>query len=206
MLQHKQFFQHLLKKKFLIGDTIDIVFTFANKGDKPFNVSTISASLRYPVDWKVHIQNFTKQAVGVVVYPSEQYSFLYTFRPDAMLEPRDFGFSGQVFYSDNENRNFSTHFYNSTIALAEREEGFDIQLLFTYVGILAVFVLIAFFVYNMLAKAAKKTGVTRSRRPETQQASNVIDNEWLEGTSADIKRTKKQQQPQSPKSSKQKST
>jgi len=166
----------------------------------------ISASLRYPVDWKVHIQNFTRQPVGVIVYPSEQYSFLYTFRPDGMLEPRDFGLSAQVFYTDNENRNFSTHFYNSTISLAEHEEGFDIQLLFTYVGILAVFGLLAFFAYNMVAKAAKKSGVGRSRRVEsTQQSSSEVDNEWLEGTSADA-RLQKKPQVQSPKSSKKSKT
>jgi len=188
------------EKSFTVGEPVEIVFGFTNKGDKPFNVTLISGSLRYPPDWKMYIQNFTKQAVGVLVFPDEQFTFSYLFRPDAMLEPREFALAAQVFYSDNENRNFSTYFYNDTITLLEVNEGFDIQLLFTYVGILAVFILVAFFAYTAVAKAAKKSGVGRRNRVvETGTKTPGADDEWLEGTFADAKFTGKNK-PQSPKS------
>jgi len=197
-------FPNSADKRFTVGEPIDVVFGFTNKGDKPLNVTLITGSLRYPPDWKMYIQNFTKQYMGINVFPNEQFTFVYTFRPDAMLEPREFGLAAQVYYTDNENRNFSTFFYNNTITLVELEEGFDIQLLFTYVGILAVFVLIAFFVYNFVAKAAKKSGVVRrSKNVVETGTSQGVDNEWLEGTHAV---TKKPQSPKSPRSDKKKSS
>ena len=81
------------ERKFQTGKPIELVLGFANNGNNYMNISHISASLRYPTDWRVHIQNFTKQQFEVIVPPSEQVSLLYTFYPDPMLEPRDFGVS-----------------------------------------------------------------------------------------------------------------
>lgn len=49
----------------------------------------------------------------------------YRFRPDKSLDPRDFGVLIDVFYTNEENETFATTFFNETVALVEREEGFD---------------------------------------------------------------------------------
>jgi hypothetical protein len=179
------------EKEFVVGEPIDLVFGFSNQGDKSLNITTISASLRHPSDWKMYIQNFTKQPVGVTVYPTEQLSFVYSFRPDPMLEPREFGISAQVFYTDSENKNYTSWFYNSTINLIEVQDKIDVQLIFTYIGIIAVASLIAFFIYNGLFKSSKKSSRKRSVETGTQNKTGA-DSEWLEGTSVDSQRKKYQ--------------
>jgi len=188
-------------KKFTVGEVVELVVGFTNNGDKTLNVTSLYASLRYPVDWRVYVQNFTRQNVGVTVGPSEQIDFLYTFRPDPLLDPREFGLAAQVFYRDSENNNYTSFFYNSTIFLQEANEGIDIQLIFTYVGILAVVGLIGFFAYKAIAKATKKSrGPKRPVETGSQKKKDlVVDDEWLQGTSADKKLTKS---PKSPRANK----
>jgi len=171
------------ERRFASGELIDLVVGITNHGHKQFNVTSIVASLRYPVDWKVHIQNFTKQVYDVVVNPAETTSFLYSFVPDGMLEPREFGVTANVYYEDEEGGNFTTVFFNSTIHLVEANEALDVQTLFTYVGIVGVVGLIAFIGFNYLKSATKKQ--RRAPRVETgTQKNDAIDNDWLEGTAA----------------------
>lgn len=42
---------------FLLGETIDLVLGFRNKGSKNFNVTEIFTSLRWPMDYSVFVQN-----------------------------------------------------------------------------------------------------------------------------------------------------
>jgi len=132
-------------KKFLLAKTIPVVLGFTNKGNSVFNVTRIFASFMYPSDHRYYIQNFTRQAYGETVRPSEERSFLYTFLPDPLLEPRDYGLVISIFYSDLEGGNFTNVVFNSSIGLIESSEGYDVQTLFTYVGILGVAGLIGFF-------------------------------------------------------------
>jgi hypothetical protein len=43
--------------EFTVGEPVEVILGFKNNGEKPFNVTQIAASLRYPVDWKVYVQN-----------------------------------------------------------------------------------------------------------------------------------------------------
>lgn len=42
---------------FEIGNPVEIAVGIQNKGEHPFNVSQVFASLRHPYDWRVAIQN-----------------------------------------------------------------------------------------------------------------------------------------------------
>jgi len=182
-------------RKFLIGKFIPVVVALTNKGNGVFNVTQVGASFMYPQDHRYYIQNYTKITYGQSVLPSEQRSFLYRFSPDAMLEPREYGLVVSVYYTDSDGGNFTSVVYNSTIALVEGNESIDLQGLFLYIGILGVAGLVGFMVYNA-ARSSKKKG---PRRVEygTQKSASVIDDEWLQGTSAvqSPKNRVKQQKP-----------
>jgi len=168
-------------KQIVIGHEIDVIVGVTNTGDSTFNITEISAALRYPQDWRYYIQNYTKQAFSVLVKPGEQHSFHYKFKPDALLEPRDFGLSAQLFYHDSEGNNYTSYFYNNTIPLIESNEPLDLQTLFTYVGIIGVAGLVLFIIYKSVTEKKGR----RPRRVETGTVqSKVIDDEWLEGTHA----------------------
>lgn len=171
------------EKAFKSGDIIDIVLGVTNTGKKTFNITSILASLRYPPDWRLFVQNFTHREYGLIVEPSEQISLVYSFRPDPMLEPRDFGLTAEVFYTDKDD-NYTTVFFNETITLVETIEPFDAQALFTYVGILGIAGLIGFFVYN--AAVGKATKKSKKSKIETGTRTTSQDSDdWLQGTFAD---------------------
>jgi len=177
-------FPESAEKTFTVGEVVEVVLALSNNGEKLVNVTNIVASLRHPGDWRVSIQNFTRQFYGISVAPGEQQSFSYYFRPDALLDPRTFGLQANVFYTDADNNNFTSAFYNGTLTLQEQNEVVDVQMLFTYVGILAVAVLVAFFAYSNLTGGSKKRAPKRVVETGTQKV-DAADNEWLQGTSAD---------------------
>jgi hypothetical protein len=170
-------------KEFVIGGPIKAVLGFTNAGEKDLNVTTVTASLRHPSDWRYYVQNFTKVIYNRVVPAGQQASLLYMFMPDPLLEPRDFGLTLNVFYHDAEGGNFTSNFFNSTVVLKESTESIDAQTLFSYVGLIGVAGLVGFIVYKAVKSFGKK-GHRRSR-VETGTTKNVeVDNEWLEGTHA----------------------
>jgi len=180
------------KNELLIGNPVELLLGFSNTGETAVNVTSVSASLRYPSDWRYFIQNYTKQALSVVVKPGEQNTFLYKFLPDPLLEPREFGLSAQVFYHDSEGGNFTSYFFNNTVNLVESSESIDAQTLFTYIGIVGVAGLVLFIIY----KAVSNKKVKRAPKFETgTQSKDVIDDEWLEGTHAKPKSPKVQRSP-----------
>jgi len=179
------------KKAFTLGKPIDLVVGFINNGKAAFNVTGLQASLLHPQDFSVYVQNYTQRQLLVTVQPTQQVSLLYSFLPDAFLEPRDFGLLARVFYTlDNGAANYSNIFYNGSVILEEPEEPLDAQTLFTYVGLLGVAGLVVFLVYRALTGGSKR----RSRRPATKVEMGTqrvsYDSEWLEGTSADPNRSK----------------
>jgi len=185
-------FPEFPNRAFILGKEVEVLVGFSNIGDSAVNVTSISASLRYPSDWRYFIQNYTQEVVSFVVNPKEQATFLYTFLPDPMLEARDFGLAAQVFYHDQEGNNFTSYFYNSTISLVESSESIDAQALFTYVGIVGVAGLLLFVIYK--AVGDKKKG-KRPARVETGTQSTDLNEEWLEGTHAKPKSPKGNRSP-----------
>eukprot|EP01119_Soliformovum_irregulare_P014416 TRINITY_DN3943_c0_g1_i1.p1 TRINITY_DN3943_c0_g1~~TRINITY_DN3943_c0_g1_i1.p1 ORF type:complete len:247 (-),score=63.04 TRINITY_DN3943_c0_g1_i1:47-787(-) len=168
-------------QKFVAGQQIVALLGFNNIGTGVFNVTAIRGSLRYPPDWKYIIQNYTTILYDEVVQAGEQNAFAYAFTPDPFLEPRTFGLQIDVYYTDETGANFTNAFYNSTIQLAEAEDDFDAQTLFTYVGLVGVAGLILFVVYKSVRPAPK----TRTpRAPVETGTRQVIQSEWLEGTNA----------------------
>jgi translocon-associated protein subunit alpha len=178
------FFPSSAEKRFPTGKPVQVLIGFTNNGIKSFNVSIVTASLMYPQDWRYYIQNYTKQAEFVIVPPSSQATFAYTFTPDAFLEPREFGLMGNIYYSlEDGSANYTSVFYNSTITLIEPNEPVDLQTFFMYVGIVGIAGLVGFVLFQSLTGLSGK----KNKRPKVEvgtQRSNVLDSDWLEGTSA----------------------
>jgi len=173
-------------KQFVPGNQIRLVVALKNNGDTPINVTALRASLMYPLDFRYYIQNYTKQPVYGSVNPGEQHSFLYVFAPDAMLEPREFGLTAQVWYN-SEVDNYTAVFYNNTIQFIEDNTPFDVQTLFTYVGVLGGLGLFAFIVLRSVGAFGSKKPRRNAQKIEMgTQANTQIDSEWLEGTFANV--------------------
>jgi len=175
-------FPNSTHNNFYIGKRIPVLVGLNNIGSGVFNVTHVGSSLMYPQDHRYYIQNYTKGYYGETVSPSELRSFLYTFYPDPMLEPRQYGLVVSIYYTDAEGTNFTNVVFNNTINLVETDESIDAQALFLYVGILGVAGLVGFIVYKAARTTNKKKGPKRVEYGT--QKSTVIDNEWLEGTSA----------------------
>jgi len=156
-----------------------------------FNVTMIFASLNHPQDFKYFIQNYSRFDYSLLVGAGEQATFNYQFRPDPLLEPRDFGLLVHAVYVDLTTNITHFHtFFNGTIEIIEPYTAFDVQLLFTYTLIVGVLGLIGFALYNKFATGKKSTTSRRVvAETGTRQASSTDDaeteNDWLVGTSAD---------------------
>jgi len=184
------------------GELIEVLLGLTNVGNKPVKVTNIGASLNHPQDFRYYIQNYTKFEYDVLVHPDEQVSLAYRFRPDSLLEPREFGLIVSVYYHDEVGGNFTTAFFNGTITIVDPDNGFDFQQAFIYLGLVAIVALGGFFAYQTLGK---KAGFGRKRKTpapyvEVGTVNNkksptvILDNEWLEGTHA-VSPTRERPQP-----------
>lgn len=180
------------EKEFVLGDPIEIVIGLHNLGDVAVNVTSAFSSLRYPPDWRYTIQNYTRKSFDFIVNPKEQASFFYSFLPDPMLEPREFGLQVEIDYHDLAGGNWSSVAFNDTIRLVESGESIDAQTLFTYVGLIGVAGLILFIISKSVRKEKRPT-----RRVETGTKATEVDPEWLEGTNA-LQHQRAQQRSRSP--------
>ena len=61
------------------------------------------------------------------VQASQEVTLSYMFRPDAMLEPRDFGVLVNVYYKDATGKNYTNVAFNGTVDLVEPVVGWDAQ-------------------------------------------------------------------------------
>jgi len=175
------------------GDIVEVLLGFVNNGDREFNITSVSASLNHPLDFRYYIQNYTRAEYGLLVQPKEQVSVSYRFRPDPLLEPRDFALVVSVFYEDESGTNFTNAFFNGTITIAEADTGIDLQQLFLTVGFLGVVGLGGYFALqsfgaNNAKKERRSSGsfrtpkVTKEGSFEVPQEKLKLDDDWLSGT------------------------
>ncbi|CAK6979890.1 translocon-associated protein subunit alpha isoform X2, partial [Scomber scombrus] len=111
--------------KFLLG--------FTNKGAENFVVESLDASFRYPQDYQFFIQNFTALQLGIVVPPSKQATFEYSFIPAEPMGGRPFGLVINLNYKDGNGNIFQDAVFNQTVTITEREDGLDGETIFMYV-------------------------------------------------------------------------
>jgi len=134
-----------------------------------------------------------------LIQPAEEVTTSYVFRPDPLLEMRDFGLVVNIYYNDVEKSgergtNFTSTVYNSTVDIVEPEGGFDAQIFFAYLAIVAVLGLISYVLYRNVASWTK--GKRRTTKTNVDSSSSKqLDNDWLSGTSADPTMNKRTKSP-----------
>jgi len=188
-------FPRFPERQFPSGEPVEILTGFYNKGKEIFNITKIAASFNYPLDYSYYIQNFTTKEYGLAVAPGDEISVSYVFKPDPLLEPREFGLVVSVFYQDSQKTNWTSVAFNSTVDMVESGGGVDAQTFFTYLGIIAFLGLSGFLLSGVLSSWVKKHKRKGGRYEVGTKAPREVQNEWLIGTSAehDIRKKKKTQ-------------
>jgi len=177
-----------------IGKPIELLIGFRNTGQKTFNVTSIHGSFRYPGDLSIFIQNFTSWRGGAVVRPNQHVTFQYFFFPDELLEPKEYLFVATAFYSDEDNINYTTTFFNGTIYMVEDTTPLDLITFFTYFLVLGVLGLVGYVLYTTVG-SGKKGGfriTSGSSNPVETGTVSSGTNEWAE--SATLSSWKKQKE------------
>jgi translocon-associated protein subunit alpha len=180
-------------KVFPAGEPVEVLVGLRNKGSRQYNITSIDASFNYPLDFSYFIQNFTRWEYGMPVSASQEVSLSYMFRPDAMLEPREFGLLVNVHYTDSTGKAYTSVAFNGTVDLVESAGGWDAQSFFAVLAVLALVGVGGFFGYRSLSTWAKKQKTAKKVEYGTKVRHEVED-DWLAGTAADPALRKRKQQ------------
>lgn len=82
------------------GRLSEFLVGFTNKGSNDIVLETLEASLRYPMDFNFHIQNFTTILLEKTIPPGSQATLGYAFIPADAFAGRPFGLSINLAYRD----------------------------------------------------------------------------------------------------------
>jgi len=148
-----------------------------NNGKKDFIIETIDASLRYPQDFSVNIQNFTSYAYNRVVKPSQEVTLAYSLMISEIFNERSFGFLVNLLYKDQDGKLFSNAVFNQTMDIIEINDGLNGEILFVYVFLISLVGLIVFAIYQYFF--ARRFSGRSKRKVETGTATDKIDYDWI---------------------------
>jgi len=160
------------------GQMSEFLVGFTNKGDQEMIVDSMEASLRYPMDFTFHIQNFSAITYSKTVKPKQQATVAYSFVPADAFAGRPIGLTIQLNYRDAAGNFFIDPVFNETVQIVEFDEGFDTETFFMYVCMIGAVILLLFLAFNLLS--GKKTGSRPKPVVETgTEADDGVDYEWI---------------------------
>jgi len=161
------------------GKIVEFLVGFANKGDKDFVVDSLEASFRYPMDFTYHIQNFSAIPYQKTVKPDQEATVAYSFIPADAFAGRPIGLIVNLAYRDLEGNFFMDPVFNETVQIVEFDEGFDSEVFFMYVFLVAGAFLVLFLVYSFLPGSKGKKSAPVSKPVETGTTNDDVDYEWI---------------------------
>merc|ERR1712098_445021 len=163
------------------GQTVELLVGFTNKGEQDMIVDSLEASLRYPMDFTFHTQNFSAVTYSKTVKPKQQATVAYSFIPADAFAGRPIGLTVQLNYRDAAGNFFIDPVFNETVQIVEFDEGFDTETFFMYVSLAGSAVLLLFPAFNSLTGGSKKKASARSRAAvETGTGKDDdVDYEWI---------------------------
>jgi len=160
------------------GQVTEFLVGFTNKGEQEMMVDSMEASLRYPMDFTFHIQNFSAITYSKTVKPKQQATVSYSFIPADAFAGRPIGLTIQLNYRDAAGNFFIDPVFNETVQIVEFDEGFDTETFFMYVCIIGASILLLFLLFNFLS--GKKSGGRSKAVVETGTVSDDgVDYEWI---------------------------
>merc|ERR1712037_591515 len=115
------------------GQVTELLIGFTNKGEQEMMVDSLEASLRYPMDFTFHIQNFTTATFSKAVKPGQQATVGYSFVPADAFAGRPIGLTINLNYRDAAGNFFIDPVFNETVQIVEFDEGFATETFFMYV-------------------------------------------------------------------------
>merc|ERR1712210_317995 len=107
------------------GQVTELLIGFTNKGEQEMMVDSLEASLRYPMDFTFHIQNFTTATFSKAVKPGQQATVGYSFVPADAFAGRPIGLTINLNYRDAAGNFFIDPVFNETVQIVEFDEGDD---------------------------------------------------------------------------------
>lgn len=172
------------------GSAAEILIGVHNKGPTLLVMKGISGSLHVPQQWSYLVQNFTYEdfnftKVAPALEGSSQGTYLYTFTPERLLQPRDCVVTVVAYYEVAGAQHASVVF-NSTVELVEPRGVIAGESVFLASLLLGLLGLGGMWGYSQLQKITKKSRRPGAKRVETgTQTASAVDaasNEWLQGT------------------------
>ncbi|TRY61488.1 hypothetical protein TCAL_02169 [Tigriopus californicus] len=165
------------------GQIVEFLVGFTNKGPSDFVVESLDASFRYAMDFSYHIQNFSAHAYQKTIKPNEETTLSYSFVPADAFAGRPIGLTVNLAYRDLQGNLFMDPVFNETVQVVEFDEGFDTEVFFMYVFIVAGALLVLFLAVNLLSGKSKgKKSVAAAKPVETGTANDDVDYEWIPRT------------------------
>jgi len=191
-----------------VGGVGEVVLGFRNSGRDALNVSIIMGSLNAPDNFGIHLQNFTARSYYKQVWPHEEASFVYRFRPFVEEEFR-LQMALTVFYTNADQTTiFSSTFFNDTVAFIDSPvlmKAQTLQLLLMILGSIATFGVVA---YRSIPEKAMKKAMRRAERVAGQRgvpgggassadgaggpATKDVSAEWVSAVQKTMNANKKQ--------------
>merc|ERR1712183_661353 len=159
------------------GQITEFLVGFTNKGEQEMIVDSLEASLRYPMDFTFHIQNFSAIAYAKTVKPKQQATVAYSFIPADAFAGRPIGLTINLNYRDAAGNFFIDPVFNETVQIVEFDEGFDTETFFMYVCMAGAVVLLLFLVFNFLS--GKKTSRSTKVVETGTEGDDGVDYEWI---------------------------
>ena len=97
------------------GQVTELLIGFTNKGDQEMMLDSLEASLRYPMDFTFHIQNFTTATFSKTVKPGQQATVGYSLAPADAFAGRPIGLTINLNYRDAAGNFFIDPVFNETV-------------------------------------------------------------------------------------------
>eukprot|EP01007_Sphenomonas_quadrangularis_P004007 NODE_917_length_1095_cov_242.512428_g734_i1.p1 GENE.NODE_917_length_1095_cov_242.512428_g734_i1~~NODE_917_length_1095_cov_242.512428_g734_i1.p1 ORF type:complete len:264 (+),score=48.28 NODE_917_length_1095_cov_242.512428_g734_i1:50-841(+) len=166
------------EKKLPAGSLIEVLTSFDNKGDTSYTVDMVRASITSPRDYSYYVQNFTGTLYNRTVMPSQEAAFLYTFRPDINMDPREYGLVIQMFYVNDVNETFISTVFNSTVDITDPVSTLDARTLFLYVTLIGAAGLAGFVAWKTMNKPAKGSSSTSTSDAPKAVEVGTGDVDW----------------------------
>jgi translocon-associated protein subunit alpha len=161
------------------GQITEFLVGFTNKGEGDMIVESLEASLRYPMDFTFHIQNFSSISYMKTVKPKQQASVFYSFIPADAFAGRPIGLIVNLAYRDSIGNFFIDPVFNETVQIVEFDEGFDTETFFMYVCLCGVIVLLLFLGFNFVSGSGKKKASARKAFETGTDKDDGVDYEWI---------------------------
>ena len=152
-----------------------------NQGESPLNVLGLKASLYFPFNHNVLVQNLTVAEFYKASVPAaSQASFPYVFTVSKYLQPGTFDLVGTIFYEIDQQPYQST-FYNGTVEVVEAGGFLSVESVFLITLAAAILGFLGLWAYGQIQNFSKKS----KRAPKVEVGTRATEanmDEWLEGT------------------------